>query len=105
MEINVVLASMMQAIKNNVGENWNTVKEKTNQMLENKKERLALLAELTINKELTFKQFQSKLEDEKQMIIAELHVTAILSKATAQKAANAAIDVLSTSVKTAIKIL
>jgi len=105
MEINVVLASMMQAIKNNVGENWNTVKEKTNQMLENKKERLALLAELTINKELTFKQFQSKLEDEKEMIIAELHVTAILSKATAQKAANAAIDVLSTSVKTAIKIL
>ncbi len=105
MEINEVLADMMAAIKISVGENWNVIKAKANQMLENKKERLDLLMQLTIDGELTFDQFKSRLEDEKLMMEAELHVSAILTKATAQKAANAALEVLSTAVKSALKLI
>lgn len=48
-DINEVLADMLTKIKNNVDENWDQVKDTSNQFLQNKKERLELLAELRIS--------------------------------------------------------
>lgn len=101
-DINETLADMLSAIKNVVSDNWDEVKSTANQFLNRKKERLQLLAELRITGELSQEKFESRLQDEKLIAEAELHAIAVISKAIAQKAANAAIDVLQKAVKTAI---
>ena len=101
-DINEVLADMLTKIKNNVDENWDQVKDTSNQFLQNKKERLELLAELRISGELSEEKFQSRLKDEKLVLEAELHAIAVISKAIAQRATNGAIEVLEKAIRTAI---
>jgi predicted HicB family RNase H-like nuclease len=103
--INEVLAGMMGAIKDSVTENWDEVKSVANEFLGRRKARLELLAELRISGELSQKKFESRLKDEKLIIEAELHAIAVITKAIAQKAANAAIEVLENAVKTAIGLV
>jgi hypothetical protein len=100
-DINEVLAGMMGAIKNTVTENWDEVKSVANQFLQRRKYRLELLAELRISAEISQEKFESRLKDEKLIVEAELHAIAVILKAIAQKAANAAIGVLENAVKTA----
>jgi len=104
-DINEVLANMLTTIKNNVDENWDQVKNTSNQFLQNKKERLELLAELRISGELSEEKFQSRLKDEKLVLEAELHAIAVISKAIAQRATNGAIEVLEKAVRTAISTI
>ncbi|TXK76069.1 hypothetical protein [Mesonia sp. K4-1] len=104
-DINEVLADMLTKIKNNVDENWDQVKDTSNQFLQNKKERLELLAELRISGELSEEKFQSRLKDEKLVLEAELHAIAVISKAIAQRATNGAIEVLEKAVRTAISTI
>lgn len=103
-DINEVLFLMTDAIKQNVAENWEEVKQPTNAFLQNRKERLALLADLLINKEITQKRFESRMEDEKLIAEAQLHAIAVISKAIAQKAANAAIDIFQKAVMAAVNL-
>jgi hypothetical protein len=93
-DINQTLNEMLQAIKTNLGEGWNKVKDTANDFLQSRKERLELLADLRINNELENEFFLKRLADEKKILESELHALAVLSKSIAQKAANAAIDVL-----------
>jgi thiaminase len=102
LDIDEILADMLSAIKGTVAENWKEVQSIANQFLQNKKERLELLAELRINGDLNQEKFESYLEDEKLVLEAELHAIAIISKAIAQKATNAAISVLEKAVKAII---
>jgi thiaminase len=102
LDIDEILADMLSAIKGTVAENWKEVQSIANQFLQNKKERLDLLAELRINGDLNQEKFESYLEDEKLVLEAELHAIAIISKAIAQKATNAAISVLEKAVKAII---
>lgn len=104
-DINEVLADMLGVIKQTVDDNWDEVKSTTNQFLQRRKERLELLAELRITGELSQEKFTSRLEDEKIVFEAELHAIAVISKAIAQKAANAAIDVLIKAVKAVIDVV
>lgn len=55
-----------------------------------------------IDNELTKEKFEPYLEDEKLVLEAELHAIAVISKAIAQKATNAAIDVLKKTIKSII---
>ena len=103
--INEILAQMADAIKGVVEENWSAIVSTVNQFLQNRKERLELLASLRISGEISQKRFESRLQDEKLIAEAEFHAIAVISKATAQKAANAAFNVLADSVKTAIDII
>jgi hypothetical protein len=103
-DINEVLFQMAGAIKANVADNWEEVKNPANAFLQNRKERLALLADLLINKEITQQRFDSRMEDEKRIAEAEFHAIAVISKAIAQKAANAAIEIFQKAVKTAINV-
>ena len=98
-DINETLDQMLAAIKGSVGENWPQVKATASQFLENKKERLNLLAELRIAGDLSHEKFMSRLEDEKLIAEAELNALKVLSKAMAQDAANAGISVLEKTVK------
>ncbi len=101
-DINEILADMLGAIKGTVEDNWPEVKSTANQFLQRKKERLELIAELRISGALSQEKFESRLGDEKLIEEAELHAIAVISKAIAQKAANAAMDVLKKAVGTAI---
>jgi hypothetical protein len=103
-DINEVIAEMVAAVKDTVGENWNEVLSVANHFFQMKKERLELLAELRIAGDITQKRFESRLKDEKLIAEAEFHAIAVISKAIAQKAANAAIEVLENAVKTAINL-
>lgn len=101
-DINEVLFQMSDAIKQNVAENWEEVKTPANIFLQNRKERFALLAELLIKKEISQARFDSRMEDEKLIAEAEFHAIAVISKAIAQKAANAAIDIFQKAVMAAV---
>ena len=96
---------MTAAVKKTAEKDWKSIKQVSEQFLQNRKERLALLAELRISGDLTQKRFLSRLEDEKLVLEAELNALAVLSKATAQQAANAAITVLEGAVSKAMGIV
>ncbi len=101
-DLHTVIADMGSAVKNTVEDNWDEAKSVTIQFLQNRKERIALLAQLSISGELSKEKFKSRLEDEKLILEAELNALAVISKAIAQNAANAAIGVLEKAVKAAI---
>ena len=100
--INEVSSGMLSAIKGSVAEDWPQVKTTAERFLQNKKDRLALLAELRIKGELSQAKFESRLQDEKLILEAELNALAVLSKAIAQNAANAALEILGKAVTAAI---
>ncbi len=100
--INEVTAQMLGAVKTTVKDNWSMVKETAATFLQARKDRLELLASLRLNNEISQKFFMKRLEDEKKILESELHAVAIITKAIAQKAANAALDVLSKAVSKAI---
>jgi len=104
LNMNEVLADMLSAMKGAVGDHWNEVKEVADQLLQRRKERLELLAELRIAGELSQEKFESRLLDEKLVAEAELNAEAVISKAVAQKAANAALEILQKAVNTAIEV-
>lgn len=101
-DINEVVAQMLGAVKTSVKDDWKFVKESANTFLQTRKDRLELLASLRLNNEISQKFFLKRLEDEKKILESELHAVAIITKAMAQRAANAAIDVLSKAVSTVI---
>ena len=101
-DINTVLPEMVTAVKGVVGEQWNEVKPVAVKFLKNRRERLELLVELRINGQLSPEKFKDRLNDEKLIIEAELNALAVISKAIAQEAVNAAANVLEKAVKTAI---
>ena len=93
-DINKVLTDMLSVIKETVNGNWDAVKSTANEFIENDKERLQLLAELRISGDLPDEWFQSRMEDEKIILEAELNALEVVSKAKAMQAVNAAFDVL-----------
>lgn len=104
-DLNEVFADMINAVKTNVKEDWPLVRDSAADFLESKKLRLSLLAELRISGEISKKTFDSRLEDEKKILESELHAVVVITKVAAQNAANAAIDILSKAVETALKTL
>jgi hypothetical protein len=97
-EINEVVAQMLGAVKTSVKDDWKLVRETAGTFLQTRKDRLELLASLRLNNEISQKFFLKRLEDEKKIFESELHAIAILTKAAAQRAANAAMDVLGKAV-------
>jgi len=101
-DINEVLAQMLGAIKTTAKDNWTNVKDTANSFLQDRKLRLELLASLRLQKQISQEFFVKRLADEKKILESELHSVAIITKAIAQKAANAAIDVLQGAVMKAL---
>lgn len=103
-DINKVIGEMITAVKDTVGDNLDEVVAVTSQFFNSRKERLELLADLRITGDISQKRFESRLNDEKLIVEAEFQAITVISKAIAQKAANAAIEVLENAVKTAINL-
>ena len=103
-DIDETLADMLKAIKVVVKDNWRNVKDNANIYLQDRRNRLELLASLRLAKEIKEEFFLKRLKDEQKILESELHSIAIMSKSIAQKAANAAVDVLEKAVSTALKL-
>lgn len=101
-DINEVVAQMLGAIKDTVKENWKAVKDSANGYFQDHKSRLDLLASLRLQKQISEKFFESRLADEEKILESELHSIAIITKAAAQKAANAAIDIFQNAISKAL---
>lgn len=97
-DINEVLSDMLAAIKGEVKDNWRLVKGTANTFLQSRKERLELLVSLRVENEISERFFLKRLKDEEKILESELHAIAVISKAIAQRAANAAIEVLEKAV-------
>ena len=78
------------------------MKDVAAEYFQSRKLRLELLVSLRVNNEISEKFFLARLEDEKEILESELHSITIISKAIAQKAANAAVDILQKAVTAAI---
>jgi hypothetical protein len=103
-DINATVAQMLQAIKDSVQNDWSKIKDSTPGFLEDRKLRLEILANQRLNKEIDDVFLKEQLQDEADVLKAELLALKIIAKATAQNAANAAIDVLTKAIQTAVGI-
>lgn len=101
-DINEVIANMLSAIKASVKDDWSIVKDTANDFLQSKKDRLELLSSLRLTNQIDEAFFELRLEDEKKILESELHAIAILTAVAAQNAANAALDVLSKAINSAL---
>lgn len=103
-DINEALAEMLEAMKGTIKDDWNVVKKSANDFIQNKKERLELLANLRLAGAIDNDFFEKRMADEKEILQSELHSIAIVNKVLAQNAANAAIRVLEDIISTTLKI-
>jgi hypothetical protein len=101
-DIEETLNEMLVAMKGVAEEHWKDLEAVSIDFFNRKKERLEMLAKLRISGEINQARFESRLEDEKLILEAELNALAVLSKAITQKAVNKAIDVLSKAVEKTI---
>lgn len=101
-DINEVVAQMLGAIKDTAKDNWAIIKDSANAYFQDHKSRLDLLASLVLQKQISQKFFASRVADEEKILESELHSIAIITKAAAQKAANAAIDIFQGAVTKAL---
>ena len=102
LDINQVFADVVSAIKGEVKDDWSIVKDATNGFLISKQGRIELLISLRMADEISDEFFKKRLADEKDILQSELSAVALISKVTAQNAANAALNVLQKAVETAI---
>lgn len=100
-DINEVVAQMLSAVKDIAKDNWNIVKDGANGYFQDHKSRLQLLASLKLKKQISQK-FLDRVADEQKILESELHSIAIITKAIAQKAANAAIEIFQGAVTKAL---
>jgi len=103
-DINTVISDMLQVIKDTVKTHWKDIKETATSYAETKKERLDLLASLRISNEIEEAFFVKRLKEEKKILESELLSLKIMSKAIAQKAANAAFEVLEKAINAVIHL-
>jgi hypothetical protein len=96
------LQDMLSAMKGVAKDHWQDVEATASSFLQRRKERLEMLATMRINGELSQEKFESRLQDEKLILEAEINALAVLSKAITQKAVNAAMDTLEKAVSKAI---
>ena len=104
-DINAIAADMLAAMKAVLPKNRPEIEAYMKQFAQKRKETLELLAEQLRKGEITLPKLESRLEDEKIILEAELLAIKVMTKALAQNAANVAIDTLTKAVKSAIKIV
>jgi len=103
-DINEILASMLDAMKGSIKDDWPVVKNSANNFIQSKKDRLELLGNMRLQVAINDDFFEKRLADEKEILISELHSIAIVNKVLAQNAANAAFKVLEDVINTALKL-
>lgn len=101
-DINSVVADMTAAVTNIAKEEGGDVSDSAKRILDAEKESLKELSEARLKGEIDDTIFERELEREKKVVEAELLTITIMTKAMAQKAVNAALDIFVKAVKIAI---
>jgi hypothetical protein len=91
--------AMQAAFKGAVGEHWKDASGLVGQMLKGYERRMLLLAKAVEAGEITLDEVPAHLDDQRLIWEAQMEAIKTLSKAIAQKAVNAALDVLYTALK------
>ena len=97
-----ILKDMADAISNAVKEGTGDIKAFAKEILDSEKESLKELGEAKLRGDINQEVFDREIEREKKVVEAELLTIKIMTKALAQKAVNAAIEVFVKAVKAAI---
>lgn len=100
--IDEVLKDMAIAMKDSVREDVGDISEYAKQILENEKESLEELGSARLSGEIDDEVFDREIKREKTVVETELLTIQIMTKAQAQKAVNAAIDVFVQAIKVAL---
>ena len=101
-DIEQVIRDMADEITNTVKEGAGDIKDSAKGILDAEKESLKELGEARRLNEIDDTVFDREIEREKKVVEAELLTIQIMTKALAQKAVNAAMDVFVNAVKAAI---
>ena len=101
-DISQVLSDMADAVSDSLKEDAGDIKSAVESILEAEKESLLELGEARLSGEIDQAVFDREIEREKKVVEAELLTIEIMTKASAQKAVNAAIEVFEKAVKAAI---
>ncbi len=104
-DINEILPQMLEAMKAEVKKDWGSIKRTASGFLQNKKDRLIFLTNLRLKNQISEEDFKLRLKHEELILETELNALVLISKVTAQNAANAAIAVLNKAVSAAIDIV
>ena len=101
-DIEAVLKDMVSAVKDSADEHADEIKEYAKTILDNEKTSLKELGKARIDGTITEEVFDREVDREKTVVETELLTIQIMTKAMAQKAVNAAIDVFVKAVKAAL---
>ena len=100
--IEQTLSSMLDAAKGVFAEEWPKVKDDMKRVLEDQKDALKDIAEARLKDEINDEELKEQLEREKVAFQTGLKMVTVTTKATIQKAIDAASNVFWAAVKTAI---
>jgi hypothetical protein len=101
--IEEVALSMLSALQGELKKDWPAAKATMENFMRRQQRILETEALYRINGQLDEENYKSRLEDKKRLMEAQLEAVKAVSKAMAQKAANAAIEVLENAVLLALK--
>jgi hypothetical protein len=101
--IEEVALSMLSALQGELKKDWPAAKATMENFMRRHQRILEIEALYRINGQLDEENYKSRLEDRKRLMEAQLEAVKAISKAMAQKAANAAIEVLENAVLLALK--
>ena len=103
-DIDQVLKDMAGAITGTVQQGAGDIQSYLKEILDKEKESLKELAEARLRNEITDEELKQELEREKKVVEAQLLTIEIMTKALAQKAVNAAMDVFIKAIKAAVTL-
>ena len=103
-DIDKTFGDMLDAMSGVVTEDWPKIKSCVNKALQDEKDALEAIAKARLDGEIDDEDLNSQLADEREALKAALLVCKVKTKVMAQKAANAAIKVLTDAIKVALKI-
>jgi hypothetical protein len=101
-DIKAITDQMLQAVKDTVKGDWSKIQDSATGFISDHQDRLEMLGNQRLHNEIDDDFLQKRIKDEESLFQAELDATEIISKTIAQEAANAALDVLSKAISTAV---
>ena len=104
LNIDLITAQMLNAVKNSLTNDWGKLKDNATTFFQDHKERLETLAEQRLNNEIDDEFLKRRLKDEATILTSDLCAEEIITEAAAQNAANAALDIFSSSIAALLKV-
>lgn len=100
--IDTTIKDMLAAAKGEIKKGWKEVQSTAESFMQRRKKRMGLLATDRISGRITDAELLSFLDDEKLLFKSELDALEVIAEAIAQRAANAALDILYAAINKAI---